>query len=138
MKMRVKNENSSNRVYRWEDKVIHPTVSSHIAFENVQSVLDHVWAKEGQEYPPRVAKLAPQNGGAVEARANRFKIWIRPEGIRTTVLLHEIAHSLMPEDGHNSKWLGVYITLLSRYIPKHFNKFTLFESLQDEGLKATF
>lgn len=42
------------RLYAWENRVVAPLDCSVVPFERMQAIVDHVWAAEGLQWPPRV------------------------------------------------------------------------------------
>lgn len=111
------------RVYAWEREAISAHDKSNIPFTQVQSIIDYIWANEGWKYPPKVKLLSGQQKKGAWARGNRHGIWIRPEGLPTWVLLHELAHTLSTsveiEDvslGHGKSFVGLYMQLVSKYL----------------------
>lgn len=111
------------KVYNWENQYIHPRDKSRIPFEQVQGIVNWIWEQEGYKYPPEVRAMPRQNKTAV-ASANRLSILVR-ESVSTSVLLHELAHSMMESvDGrqglrggaHGPLFMGMYIKLLNKYL----------------------
>lgn len=108
-----------SRLYRWEDECVISRDEPKVPFDSCQALVDHVWHEEGYKYPPKVTLMPAQNRRA-EAKADRLRIMIPKDGCRSTVLLHEIAHSLtaIPDEGscmHGPRYVGVYLKLLSKY-----------------------
>lgn len=105
------------RLYAWENRVVAPLDRSVVPFERMQAIVDHVWAAEGLEWPPRVrprkatkATLATGSRLAIEAPAN----------LPTWILLHEIAHAMTSTaedagDGHGPDFVGTYVRILVRH-----------------------
>ena len=101
-----------------EDRHIHPRDRSVIPFEQAQSIVDYVWAA-GRTHPPKVVAISKTATRSV-ATANRLRIRIPRHGIKRTVLLHEIAHSMTgdidkPSD-HGAACAGTFMQLVSRHI----------------------
>jgi len=108
-----------SRIYAWEDRHIHSRDRSVISFEQAQSIVDYVWAEAGRTHPPKVVAISKTATRSV-ATANRLRIRIPRHGIKTTVLLHEIAHSMTgdidkPGD-HGAACAGTFMQLVSRHI----------------------
>lgn len=109
------------RVYDWENLNVGPKDSSVIPFDQAQMMVNYIWEQEGLLYPPQVREMPKQNRKA-EAKANRSDIWVKPEGIASWILIHEIAHSLttdtfdLDSDRHGPAFVGVYMRLLEKYI----------------------
>ena len=106
-----------SRIYAWEDRHIHPRDRSVIPFEQAQSIVDYVWAEAGRTHSPKVVAISKTATRSV-ATANRLRI--PRHGIKTTVLLHEIAHSMTgdidkPGD-HGVACAGTFMQLVSRHI----------------------
>ena len=76
-----------NRVYRWEQDHVAPLDKVNVIFNNLQQIVDYVWADLGLEHPPKVALIAKQNKKAW-ATATRLKIAVQETGCPTWVLLH--------------------------------------------------
>jgi hypothetical protein len=109
-------------VYRWEDEHIHPKDTGTIPFHQAQAIVDYVWARAGLTYPPMIRELSRNNRRHV-ANANRLGINIRSVGVGSTVLLHEIAHSMTSDAAtwqshqHGPRFVGVFMNLLCDLIP---------------------
>jgi hypothetical protein len=126
-----------SRVYAWEDRVIAPLDPSQVPFSAAQGMVDAIWTEMGLRYPPRVEKLPPQARTRV-ADANRLTLRLRAQTPSWT-LLHELAHAMTTDhdghsDGHGPDFLGVYVTLLGRYL--RLNPATLLQSLAEAGLQV--
>jgi hypothetical protein len=111
----------SRRCYRWEEKHIHARDQSVVPFDQAQSIVDYVWSKAGLMYPPKICPIS-ENTKKTQASASRLQIRIPKSGIKTTVLLHEIAHSMTSDalgasDHHGPRFVGVYMRMLSEHIP---------------------
>ena len=111
----------SRRCYRWEEKHIHARDQSVVPFDQAQSIVDYVWSKAGLMYPPKICPIS-ENAKKTWANASRLRIRIPKSGIKTTVLLHEIAHSMTSDalgasDHHGPRFVGVYMRLLCEHIP---------------------
>jgi len=63
------------------------------AGRTAQSIVDYVWTQAGRTHPPKVVAISKTATRSV-ATANRLRIRIPRHGIKTTVLLHEVAHSM--------------------------------------------
>lgn len=109
------------RVYDWEDQHIRPKDRSVIPYSQAQAMVNYIWEQEGLLFPPTVREMPKQNRTA-EAKANRSNVWVKPEGIASWVLLHEIAHSLTTDtfdeesQRHGPAFVGVYMRLLEKHI----------------------
>jgi len=109
------------RVYDWENRNIEPKDSSIIPYAQAQMMVNYIWEQEGLLFPPSVREMPKQNR-TVEAKANRSNVWVKPEGISSWVLLHELAHSLttktFDEDSqrHGPAFVGVYMRLLEKHL----------------------
>jgi hypothetical protein len=111
----------SRRCYHWEDKHIHARDQSVVPFDQAQSIVDYVWSKAGLTYPPKIRPIS-KNAKKTRANATRLQIRIPKSGIKTTVLLHEIAHSMTSDalgasDRHGPRFVGVFMRLLCEHIP---------------------
>jgi hypothetical protein len=98
--------------YAWEDRHIHPNDTGTVPLEQVQAIVDYVWRTAGLAYPPKIRPLA-RAARTFQATATRLWISIPKAGIKSTVLLHEIAHSMtsdaMGEQSHHHgpRFVGV-------------------------------
>jgi hypothetical protein len=107
--------------YGWEARYIHAKDNSVIPFDQAQAIVDYVWEKAGLVYPPKVDAIS-KTATRTLANADRLRIRIPQHGIKTTVLLHEIAHSMTSEamggsDGHGARFVEVFIGLVCQHIP---------------------
>jgi hypothetical protein len=129
-------------VYRWEDRHVHSKDTSTIPFDQAQAIVDYVWARAGLTYPPKIRELA-HNATCTEANATRLRINIRATGVRSTVLLHEIAHSMTSDaasrrtHAHRPRFVGVFMKLLCDLIPT-FSLDELIASARQEGVEFSF
>src|SRR5262245_39053639 len=104
-------------VYRWEDKHVHPKNTATIPFDQAQAIVDYVWARAGLAYPPKIRELS-RNNRRCAAIADRLTIKIPADGVSSTVLLHEIAHSMTMDavnehdHAHRPRFVGVFMRLL--------------------------
>lgn len=123
------------RLYAWENRVVAPLDRSVVPFDRMQAIVDHVWAAEGLQWPPRVrprkasrATLATGSRLAIEA----------PPSLPTWILLHEIAHALTSTaegagDGHGPDFVGTYVRLLVRHC--RLDREALAETLAADGIR---
>ena len=107
------------RVYAWENRVVGPHDPSTVAFAQAQGFVDAVWSEAGLAYPPAIEKL-PAQARSTMADASRLRIRV-PSALPAWCLLHEIAHAMTTtmdgaSDGHGSRFMGVYVGLLARYL----------------------
>lgn len=108
-----------SKCYGWEDLHVHRRSKGRTSYECAQAAVDYIWGAEGFAHPPRIAEL-PRQCKCTQASATRLKVLIPREGVETTVLLHELAHSMTSlHDGrsahHGPRFVGVFMELLSRY-----------------------
>ena len=107
------------KVYDWETIHVHSRIRDRVTFKNAQHLIDHVWQGEGLARPPQAKELHVNSGA--EASACRMTVCISKEdGIRSSVLLHELAHSMTSlPDGrsaqHGPRFVGMFIDLLVKY-----------------------
>lgn len=131
-----------SRVYAWEDRQVHPKDTGTVPFDQAQGIVDYVWAQAGLSYPPKTRELG-RNARCTKANANRLTIRIPAKGISTTILLHEIAHSMTTDaasdrtHAHRPRFVGVFMKLLCDLIPT-FNLDELMASARKEGVEFTF
>lgn len=105
----------ARKLYAWEDAVVAPRDRSLVPFARLQALVDHVWAAEGRQWPPRVRPL-PRQARRTVARATRTVIEAPPE-LPSWVLLHEVAHALTADvegnhAGHGPDFVAAYLRLL--------------------------
>ncbi len=133
------------RVYDWEDQHVRPKDKTVIPFDQAQMMVNYIWAGEGLRFPPRVLEMPKQNRAA-EAKANRSDVWVKPEGIASWILLHELAHSLTTStfdeysDRHGPEFVGVYMRLLEKHIriPLQLLMFTAQKEKVDFDIQAKY
>lgn len=119
-------DTQKNKLYSWEQEHVFPTDKSHVAFDDAQTLINYIWEQEGCEYPPKVQEV--HQNAAYEASANRLVVNLRKRGTKTTILLHELAHSFTSRatDGasaaHGPRFVGYYIHLLTKYAGYDFVK----------------
>jgi hypothetical protein len=124
--------------YSWEDRYIHAKDTSVIPFEQAQSIVDYVWVRASLTHPPKIRPIA-KTAKRINASATRTWIKIPKAGIKTTILLHEIAHSMTTDamgeqkHGHGSRFVGVFMTLLCAHIPT-FNMTELMDTAKLDGI----
>lgn len=128
------------RVYKWEDVNIHKHDETLVLFKNAQKLVDYVWNEEGLTKPPKVVKLH-NNDKTSTATATRMKIAIRPEGVQTSILLHEIAHSMTSlldtkTALHGPRFVGVYIDLAVKYL--HLDRIALEHSAEKAKVRFNY
>jgi hypothetical protein len=129
-------------VYRWEDRHIHPKDTGTIPFDQAQAIVDYVWMRAGLTYPPKIRELS-RNARCTVANATRLTIKIPAGGVSSTVLLHEVAHSMTTDaasdrsHAHRSRFVGVFMKLLCDLIPT-FNLDELMASARQEGVEFNF
>jgi len=122
------------RAYQWETP-IHDMFNDVICFEKAQTFVDYIWNDLELKNPPRITRLSDYKMlQGIEACARREEIQIPIRGIKSSILLHELAHSMTPFDvGHGPEWLGVYMSLLVRYY--RMNMDALIYSVRRAGLE---
>jgi len=125
-------------VYKWEDRHVHPKDTGTIPFDQAQAIVDYVWVRAGLTYPPKIRELG-RNARCTAANATRLRINIPADGVSSTVLLHEIAHSMTTDaasdrfHAHGPRFVGVFMELLCDLIPT-FNLDELMASARREGV----
>src|SRR6516162_7418980 len=101
---------------------IHPNDTGTVPLEQAQAIVDYVWRTAGLAHPPKMRPLAP-TARTLHATATRQWIRIPKAGIKSTVLLHEIAHSMTSDafgehcHHHGPRFVGVFMRLLCAHIP---------------------
>lgn len=109
------------KVYKWEREFVFPQIKrDRIPYEQVQSIVNHIWASEGLANPPMVRTMDRWKHSTAEARANRLSQWYGPYTCTATIL-HETAHSLTGDceedtDHHGPTFVGTVMQLYSTYL----------------------
>lgn len=115
-------DSQKSKVYAWENQHVIGRTEAYIPFERCQEMVNYIWEQMGWQYPPRVRPLHINNTKAA-AKANRLNVYVPEQhGAKTTVLVHECAHSATAEvDGqserHGPEFVGVYMRMLDKLIP---------------------
>jgi hypothetical protein len=139
---RANGDYQRSAVYKWEDRHVHPKDTGTIPFGQAQAIVDYVWARAELTYPPKIRELA-RNARCTAANANRLTIKIPAEGVSSTVLLHEIAHSMTMDaasdrtHAHRPRFVGVFMKLLCDLIPT-FSLDALMASARQEDVEFNF
>jgi hypothetical protein len=129
-------------VYKWEDRHVHHKDTGTVPFDQAQAIVDYVWARSGLSYPPKIRELG-RNARCTAANATRLTIKIPARGISSTILLHEIAHSMTTDaasertHAHGPRFVGVFMRLLCDLIPT-FNLDALMASARQESVEFNF
>ena len=130
------NDKQKNRVYAWQQSVVAPHDTILIPFDQIQPIVNYVWAGRGLEYPPQVM---PQFHKKTKwADANRTTVRFG-EKTHTWIVLHELAHSATSlcsgeSNFHGSLFMGIYLQLLSQYLKFDFQQ--LVQSARDAGIQV--
>jgi len=128
--------------YAWEDRHIHPNDTGTVPFGQAQVIVHYVWRTAGLAHPPKMRPLAPI-ARTLHATATRLWIRIPKAGIKSTVLLHEIAHSMTSDafgehcHHHGPRFVGVFMRLLCDHIPT-FSIDALMAAARQEGVEFNF
>ena len=128
--------------YSWEDRHIHPNDTGAVPFGQAQAIVDYVWRTAGLAHPPKMRPLAP-TARNLHATATRLWVSIPKAGIKSTVLLHEIAHSMTSDAfgehcyHHGPRFVGVFMRLLCDHIPT-FSIDALMAAARQEGVEFNF
>jgi hypothetical protein len=115
-------DSQKSKVYAWEDKHVIGRTEAYIPFEKCQEMVNYIWEQMGWKYPPRVI-AQHKNVTKHAASANRLHVSIPEDrGAKTTVIIHELAHSATCDvDGHSERhgpeFVGVYMKMLDKLIP---------------------
>jgi hypothetical protein len=101
-------------------------------------MVDAIWSEMGLRYPPQVVPL-PKRVSRTVGRADRLSIALADE-IPSWCLLHELAHAMTSHadgrsDGHGPVFMGVYVSLLVRYI--RLDPRFLCDSLRESGIEVS-
>jgi hypothetical protein len=124
-------DKQKQKVYRWEGKEVAPHDKTIVLFDNIQSIVNYVWADFGLEHPPLVGKQFHKK--TTKADATRLVVRFG-EKTHTWIILHELSHSATSlcsgeSNHHGSLFMGIYLQLLHRYL--HLD---LIESAKQAGL----
>jgi hypothetical protein len=130
-------DSQRSAVYSWERNNIAHFDVKPVPFNQVQAIIDYVWAQEGLEYPPQ-AELLPKNATGRAGDATRTKVRFR-ESTYTWIILHELAHSLTSNieyesNHHGSLFMGMYIQLLNRFLKIPYD--VMRDSAEASGLEV--
>jgi len=102
-------------VYRWEDFIAdkYPHLEYPMTFLECRDMIDKVWLDyRGSEVTPPTLN---DGRGTSWARGGRWKISLPVWARKMTVVLHEITHSLLPNDRHNKRFATLYLEMLVKY-----------------------
>ncbi len=99
--------------------MVAPHDPTDLRFAAAQGMVDAIWSDMGLRYPPAVIPL-PRQATAMLASASRLLV-VLPDRTPSWCLLHELAHAMTStaegqSDGHGSRFMGVYVRLLVRYL----------------------
>lgn len=115
-------DSQKQRVYNWENQHVISRTEEYIPFDRCQEMVNYIWEQMGWKHAPRIRAMHANERKAA-AKANRLNIYV-PEarGAKTTVLIHEAAHSAtsVVEGGserHGPEFVGVYMHMLDKLIP---------------------
>lgn len=107
-----------SKVYRWES-------TFETGFDRRGGILlepqirRFVKQVEAEWNLPRSINVVMRRGRNAEAASGRFEIFIGRDSATVGVILHEIAHAILPNaayfEGHGPEWLGLYVSLLDFY-----------------------
>lgn len=131
------------RVYSWEDQYIHSKDKQVVPYDSLQSLVNYIWAEEKLKFPPQI-KPIPKQTRRILASATRMEVFVPEQGITTSVLIHELAHSLTNSfDGeisskHGPDFVGMYMRMLEKYarIPLPYLMFTAKQANVDFNINA--
>ena len=109
-------DNQRTKCYRWEAELGGPRDT--VPFKQIQSVVDHVWASEGLQHPPKVVRLPKTSkyGGDATRTKVRFH-----GSTSTKTILHELGHSMTMDvdgngDSHGPHFVGTIMLLYNKYL----------------------
>lgn len=135
-----------SKVYAWENKYVHPHDNLQLTFEQCCDLVDFVWSQLGYNNPPKVKKARRNRKRC--STGYRLEITLLEHHYKTSVVLHELAHSILETgegsgDGHGPEFVATYVDLLERFmrLPKPMLWYTLKQSGVDfniapSGLKS--
>ncbi len=96
--------------------LLYPDRITLLSLEECKELVWQVW-HDYRAGSPMPTVYAPAYGTDNQVNASGGRRWITlPDWARLTpIVLHEVAHSLVPRSGHGPKWVALYIDLLVRY-----------------------
>ena len=104
-----------NAVYRWEDFITneYPHLEDPMTYLECHDMIAKVWLdyRGATSTPPELK----DGRGTSWARGGRWKINLPVWARNMSVVLHEIAHSLIPDDLHNKRFATLYLEMLVKY-----------------------
>jgi hypothetical protein len=115
-------DSQKQKVYNWEDAHVMARDTQYVPFDQCQSVVNYIWEQMGWKYPPRVVAMH-KNERKAAAKANRLEVFVPEDrGAKTTVLIHELAHSATTlvdggSERHGPAFVGVYMKMLDKLVP---------------------
>jgi hypothetical protein len=132
----MKRDQQRQAVYDWEVQNVAPYDRTVVPFAQIESIVHHIWAAEGLEYPPLVVPL-PANA-KIAGKGDRTMVHF-PTQTYTWIILHELSHSMTGVcDGrtnkHGSLFMGILCQLLNRYL--NLPILILAESAEKAGLRV--
>ena len=129
-----------SKLYRFEQTFVFPSDKNPVSRDGAQALINYVWQELGYLYPPTVECLS-KNAKTVLARGSRHVI-ILPETTTSSIILHELAHSLtsLPDHlkyndsiaSHGPEYVGAYAMLLDRFLG--IPLLMTFSRLQEAGI----
>lgn len=113
-------DSQKSKVYAWEDQHVIGRREEIVPFDRCQDIVNYAWAQMGWEYPPRVREQNPLK--KTSGSANRLNVYLPKRGAKTTVIIHELAHTATAlvdggSERHGPEFVGVYMHMLSKLIP---------------------
>jgi hypothetical protein len=128
-----------SRVYAWEHRVVHCRCKRHLDFRDAQGFVDGIFLCEGLFGPPTIG-MKPKQATTFIADGCRNVIRIPEEGIKASIMIHELAHAMTMDqnnngDRHGPEFVGMYIKLLDKYMGIHL-ALTMY-TLQSEKIDYT-
>lgn len=110
-------DSQRSKCYAWEAGL--GVERDSVPYDQIQSIVDHVWASEGLKYPPKVKPLPKQVRKHI-ADATRLHLRFG-ETASTKTILHEIGHAMTTDfdgngDSHGPHFVGTLMLLYSKYL----------------------
>ena len=115
-------DSQKQKVYNWENVHVMARDTQYVPFAQCQNIVNYIWEQMGWQYPPRVRPMPKQERKAA-GKANRLNVFIPEDrGAKTTVLIHELAHSATSvvegdSERHGPEFVGVYMRMLDKLVP---------------------
>ena len=130
-----------SKVYKWENAAVSPKDVRKVPFEQIQGLVDYIWAAEGLSHPPIVEFM--HAGDKHSGKGCREFVSFPETGAKTWIVIHELAHAMNADidadnhsensDRHGPNFVGIYVDLLTKYLK--IDMMYLLGSVRAHGVK---